>query len=166
MYLCEFTYDYVVHCFNATTCATERQRFLNANVFTIKFYQRLPRPNHFGFLINHSAWVPRRTLKHAPYEKFHHPLIENAIQDCDDNEEDFYNMKRDEVLEIVDVGALHGGLWDGEIRAYDKWKGSEGWPKERWAFWKEGFTWISAVTVLDRKRRRIAKNVVELMGQD
>ncbi|RAK77414.1 DUF3632 domain-containing protein [Aspergillus fijiensis CBS 313.89] len=185
MHLCEFTYDYVDHCFNTTTRETERQRFLNANVFTIKFYQRLPRPNRFGFLINHGAWVLRRTLEHAPFEKFHHPHIENIIQDCDEDEEDFYNMKRDEALEIIDVRALNGfvpaaavwleycgkeiyekqGSLGREIRAYDKWQGSEGWSKERWAFWKERFIWISTVTALDRKTRRIAKDVVVLMGR-
>ncbi|RAH48789.1 DUF3632 domain-containing protein [Aspergillus brunneoviolaceus CBS 621.78] len=165
MHLCEFTYDYVHHCFNTTTRETERQRFLNANVFTVKFYQRLPRPNRFGFLINHGAWVLRRTLEHAPFEKCHHPHIENTIQDCDEDEEDFYNMKRDEALEIIDEIYGKQGSLGREIRAYDKWQGSEGWSKERWAFWKERFIWISTVTALDRKTRRIAKDVVELMGR-
>ncbi|OJJ96295.1 hypothetical protein ASPACDRAFT_63744 [Aspergillus aculeatus ATCC 16872] len=158
-----------------TTRETQRQHFLNANVFTIRFYRRLPRPNRFGFLINHGVWVLRKTLEHAHFGKFYHLLIGNTIQDCDEDDEDFYNMKRDEALKIIDVRALNGfvlpeiyekqGSLGREIRAYDKWQGSEGWSKERWAFWKERFTWISTVTAPNRKTRRIAKNVVELMGR-
>ncbi|RAL15960.1 DUF3632 domain-containing protein [Aspergillus homomorphus CBS 101889] len=185
MHLDEFTYDYADHCFNEAKRDAERQRFVNANIFTIKFYQRLPRPNRFGSLINRGSWVLRKTLEHAPWENFHHPRVENSIRDIEEDEEAFYNQKRDEALEVLDVRTLNGfvpaaAVWIGycgkeifekegslgrEIAAYDKWKGQGGWSKERWAFWKERFEWISNVTALDRKTRRIAKETVEWMGQ-
>jgi hypothetical protein len=124
----------------------------------------------------------RKTLEKAPWEKFHHEDIEQELQDLDSDEDDEYCEVRDRLLEEIDVRALNGWVpaaaqWikhcGKEIYAMEgsmgrefptKWTGSEGWSQERWAFWRERFDWISQVTALDRKTRRIAREMVQEMA--
>ncbi|KNG85045.1 hypothetical protein ANOM_006966 [Aspergillus nomiae NRRL 13137] len=181
MHLAEFTFNHADHSFNETTRDQERRGFVNANLFTAKLYLRIPRPNPFGFFIGFGSQVLRKTLESAPWEKFHHPRIEAYLEDV---EEDWlYEKLRDEELEEIDIRTLNGfvpaaavwieycgkeiydkaGSLGREIPAWDKWTGPEGWSKERWAFWKKRFEWISTVTALDRTTRRIATNLVEQM---
>jgi hypothetical protein len=43
------------------------------------------------------------------------------------------------------------------------WKGPKGWSKERFAYWRERFEWISNVSELDVETREAAKEAVEAM---
>ncbi|KAF7114424.1 hypothetical protein CNMCM5793_008728 [Aspergillus hiratsukae] len=160
----------------------KRQSWVNANSFAAKLYARGIRANNVGHL-RHGGWVLRKTLEKAPWEKFHHEDIEQELEDLDNDEDDEeYCELRDRVLEEIDIRTLNGWVpaaaqWirycGKEIYQMEgsmgrefatKWAGSEGWSKERWAFWKERFEWISSVTALDRKTRRIAKEMVEQMA--
>ncbi|KAB8199947.1 hypothetical protein BDV34DRAFT_230743 [Aspergillus parasiticus] len=162
MYLTEFTFNHADHSFNETTRDKERRGFVNANIFTAKLYLRIRRPNKFGYFSGFGSQVLRKTLESAPWEKFHHPSIEAYIEEV---EEDWlYNKLCDEELEVIDIRTLNGfGPAAAEISAWDKWTGPAGWSKERWAFWKERFEWISTVTALDRQTRKIATKLVEQM---
>ncbi|KOC15623.1 hypothetical protein AFLA70_269g001881 [Aspergillus flavus AF70] len=180
MYLTEFTFNHADHSFNATTRDQERRGFAKANVFTAKLYLRI-RPNTFGYFSGFGSQVLRKTLESAPWEKFHHPSIEAYIEEAE--EDWWYNKLCDEELEVIDIRTLNGfvpaaavwieycgkeihdkgGYIDQEIPAWDKWTGPAGWSKERWAFWKERFEWISTVTALDRQTRKIATKPVEQM---
>ncbi|PYI04438.1 hypothetical protein BO78DRAFT_471299 [Aspergillus sclerotiicarbonarius CBS 121057] len=183
MHLAEFTYDYVDHSFNEAKRDKERERFLNANIFTIKLHYRLPPHSESKVMIGYGSWGLMKTLESTPWEKYHHPRIEAYLEHCEDD--DSYNEARDEELEILDIRTLNGfvpaaavwieycgkeiyekeGSLGQEYPAYDKWTGPKGWSKERWALWKGRFEWISTVTALDRKTRKIAKGVMEQMGR-
>ncbi|KAB8259434.1 hypothetical protein BDV32DRAFT_124281 [Aspergillus pseudonomiae] len=169
------------HPFNETTRDQERRGFVNANLFTAKLYLQIPRTNPFGFFIGFGSQVLRKTLESAPWEKFHHPRIEAYLEDVE--EDSLYNQLRDEELEEIDIRTLNrfvpaaavwieycgkekydkAGSLGREIPAWDKWTGPEGWSKDRWAFWKKRFEWISTVRALDRTTRKIATNLVEQM---
>ncbi|KAE8312646.1 hypothetical protein BDV41DRAFT_588900 [Aspergillus transmontanensis] len=162
-HLTEFTFNHADHSFNETTRDKERRGFVNANIFTAKLYLRIRRPNKFGYFIGFGSQVLRKTLESG--------------------EDWLYNKLRDEELEVIDIRTLDGfvpaaavwieycgkeihdkgGYIDQEIPAWDKWTGLVGWSKERWAFWKERFEWISTVTALDRQTRKIATKLVEPM---
>lgn len=43
------------------------------------------------------------------------------------------------------------------------WTGSRGWSKERFAYWRERFEWISKVTILEKKTKEDAREAAELM---
>ncbi|KAK6811556.1 hypothetical protein RU639_012684 [Aspergillus parasiticus] len=180
-HLTEFTFNHADHSFNETTRDQERHGFVKANIFTAKLYLRIRRPNKFGYFIGFGSQVLRKTLESAPWEKSYHTRIEADIEEV---EEDWlYNKLRDEELEVIDIRTLDGfvpaaavwieycgkeiqdkgGYIDQEIPAWDKWTGPAGWSKERWAFWKERFEWISTVTALDRQTRKIAPKLVEQM---
>ncbi|GAB1195402.1 hypothetical protein APSETT444_004661 [Aspergillus pseudonomiae] len=92
-----------------------------------------------------------------------------------------YNDKRDHFLEEIDIRTLNGWIpgaaqWimlcGKEIYEMEgsmgrewptKWTGTEGWSKERWAFWRQRFEWASTVTALDRKTRQLAREMVDEM---
>ncbi|KAF4258532.1 hypothetical protein KXV68_005688 [Aspergillus fumigatus] len=182
-YMTEFVFDYVDHPFYDPQRDEKRQAWVNANSFAAKLYARGIRANHVGHL-RHGGWVLRKTLEKAPWEKFHHEDIEQALEDLDNDEDDEeYCELRDHLLEEIDIRTLNGWVpaaaqWirycGKEIYAMEgsmgrefptKWTGSEGWSKERWAFWKKRFEWVSLVTALDRKTRRIAKETVQEMAR-
>ncbi|KAB8222949.1 hypothetical protein BDV33DRAFT_229029 [Aspergillus novoparasiticus] len=153
-----------------------RRGFANANVFTAKLYLRIPRPNKFGYFIDFGSQMLKKTLELAPWEKSHHPRIGAYSEEVEEGW--LYNKLRDEELEVIDIRTLNGfvpaaavsveycgkeihdkgGYIDQEIPARDKWNGPAGSSKERWAFWKERFEWISTVTALDRQTRKIARS--------
>ncbi|KAL5357690.1 hypothetical protein BJX96DRAFT_145025 [Aspergillus floccosus] len=180
-YMTEFVFDYVDRPFYDSQRDEKRQGWVNVNAFAAKLYARGIRANHVGHL-RHGGWVLRKTLEKAPWEKFHHEDIEQELEDLDDEEEDEYCELRDRLLEEIDIRTLNGWVpaaaqWikhcGKEIYAMEgsmgrefptKWTGSEGWSKERWAFWRERFGWISLVTALDRKTRRTAKEMVQEMA--
>ncbi|RHZ57496.1 DUF3632 domain-containing protein [Aspergillus thermomutatus] len=181
-YMTEFVFDYVDHPLYDPQRDEKRQSWVNVNSFTAKLYARGIRANHVGHL-RHGGWVLRKTLEKAPWEKFHHEDIEQELEDLDnDDDDDEYCEQRDRLLEEIDIRTLNGWVpaaaqWirhcgkeiyemEGSMgREFPtKWTGSEGWSKERWAFWKERFQWISSVTALDRKTRRVAKEMVEEMA--
>ncbi|KAB8251390.1 hypothetical protein BDV35DRAFT_399522 [Aspergillus flavus] len=162
MYLTEFTFNHADHSFNATTRDQERRGFAKANVFTAKLYLRIHRPNTFGYFSGFGSQVLRKTLESAPWEKFHHPSIEAYIEEAE--EDWWYNKLCDEELEVIDIRTLNGFVPAAAVWIeYYKWTGPAGWSKERWAFWKERFEWISTVTALDRQTRKIATKPVEQM---
>ncbi|KAE8380087.1 hypothetical protein BDV26DRAFT_290647 [Aspergillus bertholletiae] len=181
MHLTEFTFNHADHSFNETTRDQERCGFVNANLLTAKFYLRIPRPNKFGFFIGFGSQVLRKTLESAPWERFHHPRIEAYLEGVE--EDSLYNQLRDEELEVIEIRTLNGfvpaaavwieycgqeiyrkaGSLGQEISAWDKWRGPAGWSKERWGFWQQRLEWISTVTALDRKTRKIAMRLVEQM---
>ncbi|GFF60131.1 hypothetical protein IFM51744_10186 [Aspergillus udagawae] len=182
-YMTEFVFDYVDHPFYDSRRDEKRQSWVNVNSFAAKLYARGVRANNVGHL-RHGGWVLRKTLEKAPWEKFHHEDIEQELEDLDnDEDEDEYCKQRDLLLEEIDIRSLNGWVpaaaqWirhcgkeiyemEGSMgREFPtKWTGSEGWSKERWSFWKERFEWISFVTALDRKTRRIAKEMVEEMAR-
>ncbi|PWY92286.1 hypothetical protein BO70DRAFT_327382 [Aspergillus heteromorphus CBS 117.55] len=183
IYLSEFTFNHVDNSSNVPERDIKRQGFINANIFTAKLYLRLPRPNKFGFLIEYGAEVLLRTFEAAPWEEFHFPRIEDYISPIDDDDEEDYNKTRDEELGEVDVRILNGwvpaaavwieycgkeiykkeGSMGWEAVAFGRWTGPKGWSKERWAYWKKRAAWVSTVTALDRKTRRIAKSMMERM---
>lgn len=45
-----------------------------------------------------------------------------------------------------------------------KWKGKKGWSKERWAFWKQRFQWVTTLSPLKDSTREIAEWCVERMN--
>ncbi|EAW23643.1 DUF3632 domain-containing protein [Aspergillus fischeri NRRL 181] len=192
-YMTEFVFDYqlqaqtdkadVDHPYYDPQRDEKRQAWVNVNSFAAKLYARGIRANHVGHL-RHGGWVLRKTLEKAPWEKVHHEDIEQELEDLDnDDDDEEYCELRDHLLEEIDIRTLNGWVpaaaqWirhcGREIYAMEgsmgrefptKWTGSEGWSKERWAFWKERFEWVSLVTALDRKTRRIAKETVQEMAR-
>jgi hypothetical protein len=45
------------------------------------------------------------------------------------------------------------------------WKGPKGWSKERFAYWRERFGWISNVSELDMETREAAKEAAEAIKE-
>ena len=46
-----------------------------------------------------------------------------------------------------------------------KWTGGKGYSKERFAFWRERFEWITTVTALEKSTQRIARECAERMKE-
>ncbi|PYH88999.1 hypothetical protein BO71DRAFT_453735 [Aspergillus ellipticus CBS 707.79] len=121
-----------------------RREWLNINSFVAKIHARGLYPG-----LRHGGWVVKRTLETAVWE-LSDPL---DLAKCLDYQPDFRTGEVwdvDGLLDNIDITALDGG--------------DQGWSKERWAFWKERFGWVAGVEVLEEKTRRIARDVVALMG--
>jgi hypothetical protein len=121
-----------------------------------------------------AAAIMRDTLEKAPWETHHHPDLENE----EDPDWDEYPVWRAHEFELRDIKTLNGtvpaaavwikvngkglyemeGKMDGEY-VFDTttWTGSKGWSKERFAYWREGFEWISQVTILGKKTKEDAR---------
>jgi Protein of unknown function (DUF3632) len=124
--------------------------------------------------------VMRNTLEKAPWETYHHPDLENE----EDPDWDEYPAWRAHEFELRDIKTLNGtvpaaavwikingkGLYEMEGKMNDEydfdattWTGSRGWSKERFAYWRERFEWISKVTILEKKTKEDAREAAELM---
>lgn len=129
-----------------------------------------------------AAWVFRHTLEKTPWEKFHHSDIDERLEKYPDDE--VVRERCDAELEVRDIRSLNSwvpaaatwikvigrGLYEMEGPMGDEydwvttnWKGAKGWSKERFAYWRERFEWISKATVLDRSTKNDAKEAAELM---
>lgn len=136
--------------------------------------------------ISRAGFVFRSTCEFAPWEKDHHPEIEEWYEDGDD--EEWWRKKRDLELERVDRKILNAKVpvaaqWmqyvgerlyemEGKLNSeYDwqneafncKWAGDKGWSKERWVFWRRRFEWMTTVTALEKSTQRIARECAERM---
>ncbi|KAG6006791.1 hypothetical protein E4U21_006682 [Claviceps maximensis] len=166
----------------------KRQAWINMNAFSAKISKhRVPELDDR----QHSAWVIKEALERAPWEQYHHPDIDEQLDDDPDDE-----LVADECayeLECRDIRALEywapaAAMWlkidprgiyemEGSISEADDedwyptmWKGQKGWSKERFAYWMERFEWISKVTVLSRQTRNdaadAARNMREVLEAD
>ncbi|KAK2601873.1 hypothetical protein QQS21_004559 [Conoideocrella luteorostrata] len=161
--------------------AAKRQAWFNINAFTAKLSaygipQLDERPR--------AAWVLKHTLEEAPWEVFHHPDIDEQLDEDPDDEVVLESAKHE--LETRDVRVLNNwvpaaALWmkinakgiyemQGKMSNADEqnwdpslWKGVRGWSKERFAFWRERFEWISKVTALERSTRNDATEAAKIM---
>lgn len=160
---------------------SKRQAWTNINAFCAKISTRgVPaldeRPR--------AAWVLKETLERAPWEQFHHPDIDEQLDDDPDDEEVAAECAYE--LECRDVRVLEywvpaAAAWvkynargiyemEGKMSQADEedwepttWKGKKGWSKERFAYWTERFEWISKVTALKRGTRKEAANAAKTM---
>lgn len=131
-----------------------------------------------------AAWVMRHTLEKTPWEVFHHADIDEREAEYPDDE--VVREWCDYELEVRDVRVLN--TWVPAAAAWIKidgkgiyemegpmigesewnptnWKGPEGWSKERFAYWRERFEWISKVTALDKATRKDAAVAAGLMKE-
>lgn len=131
-----------------------------------------------------AAWLFKEALERAPWEQFHHPDIDEQLdEDPDDEvvaEECAYELECRDVR-VLEYWAPAAAVWmkidargiyemEGKISEADEedwdptmWKGQKGWSKERFAYWIERFEWISKVTVLSRSTRKEAADAAESM---
>ncbi|KAI9931377.1 hypothetical protein ASPWEDRAFT_169780 [Aspergillus wentii DTO 134E9] len=184
-YMTEFAFDYVDRPFSDPEPNVSRQGWVNVNAFTAKLHNRgLPTS---GRQLVRGGQILRRALERAQWEVYHHPDIDEDLEDFEDDEEEEYCQRRDRFMEEMDIRTLNanapaaaqwikycgkeiynmeGSLGREVTIITTKWTGKPpGWSKERWAFWKERFEWIAGVTALDRKTRRIAKETAEEMSR-
>ncbi|KAG6010972.1 hypothetical protein E4U43_008513 [Claviceps pusilla] len=180
-YWTEFAFDFKVPRSNDPEREAKRQAWINMNAFCAKLsLRRVPeideRPR--------AAWVLKEALERAPWEQFHHPDIDEQLdEDPDDEvvaEECAYELECRDVR-VLDYWAPAAAAWmkidargiyemEGQMSQADDedwdpttWKGPKGWSKERFAYWMERFEWISKVTVLQRSTRKDAADAAENM---
>ncbi|PVI01373.1 hypothetical protein DM02DRAFT_641888 [Periconia macrospinosa] len=133
-----------------------------------------------------SGFVFRSTCEFAPWEKVNFPDIDDFFDEGDDEEE--WREYRDRELELHSIKILNikvpaayhwlkhegdriyrlQGPMNGEYEWQNealqvKWTGEQGYSKERFAFWRERFEWMTKVTALEHSTQRLAKECAELM---
>ena len=165
----------------------KRQAQINQHAFLAKLSaQEIPEYDQIG----RAGYTLRSTCELAPWEKVHFPMIEELYDEDDsDNEEDWPKI-RDEKLELHSIRTLNAKVpaaaqWikmtgqrlyemEGDLSGeYDwqdeelnsKWTGGKGYSKERFAFWRERFEWITTVTALEKSTQRIARECAERMKE-
>ncbi|KAG5917190.1 hypothetical protein E4U42_007358 [Claviceps africana] len=178
-----FAYDFKVPSSNDPEREAKRQAWINMNSFCAKISKlRIPELDERS----RAAWVFKETLERAPWEQFHHPDIDEELDEDPDDEVVAENCAYE--LECRDVRVLEywapaAAVWmkidargiyemEGKISEADEqdwnpttWKGPKGWSKERFAYWMERFEWISKVTVLKRSTRKDAADAAECMKE-
>ncbi|RDL38480.1 uncharacterized protein BP5553_02820 [Venustampulla echinocandica] len=178
----EFAFDYLdlPSWEPAEERAANRQGWINMNAFGAKLSlcgapELDERPR--------AALLMRQALEKTPWEVFHHPDLDEE----EDLEDDDYPTWRAHQFELRDVRTLNSsvpaaamwmkinasGIYEmngrpmtGDYdchRADSNWKGEPVWSKERFAFWRERFEWISNVSVLDKETKKAAKEAAEAM---
>ena len=166
--------------FNNPEKEAKRQAWLNMNRFCAKVsksgIEKLDERRRSG-------WVFRTTLERTPWEEFHHPDIDERLQEYPDDEvvEEWANYQLDlrDVrnlnswvpaaaawikINVDGIYALNGTEMDDERDwSPSNWKGDKGWSKVRFRFWRDRFIWISKVTALDKWPRKDAAEAAEVM---
>ncbi|KAK2595215.1 hypothetical protein QQS21_007068 [Conoideocrella luteorostrata] len=177
----EFAYDFKVPRSDDPERDAKRQAWVNINAFCAKLSTR-------GVPVlderQRAAWVFKETLERAPWEQFHHPDIDEMLEEDPDDEVVAEDCEYE--LECRDVRVLEywvpaAAVWmqidargiykmEGKISEGDEqgwypttWKGAPGWSKDRFSFWIERFEWISKVTALKRSTRKVAADAAESM---
>ncbi|KAF2638024.1 hypothetical protein P280DRAFT_405719 [Massarina eburnea CBS 473.64] len=160
----------------------KRQAQTNQHAFLAKLSTRgVPEYDQIG----RAGFTFRSTCEFAPWEIVHFPDIEERYDEEDDED---WPETRDRELELYSIKILNAKVpaaaqwirWVGQ-RVYEmegeiegefewqnealnsKWNGEKGCSKERFAFWRKRFEWISTVTALEKDTQRIARECAELM---
>ncbi|KAF4631004.1 hypothetical protein G7Y89_g7132 [Cudoniella acicularis] len=152
--------------------ATKRQEWVNINAFTAKLSTHASSDP----ALDARSWagsVLRDTLEKTPWEGY-----DPTVHADEDEEERTYQA------ELHGIKVLDGrvpaaaqwmiynakGLYENKGLMGDEydhdptnWKGQKGWSKERFAYWRERFEWVSTVNELDEATRQAAKEAVEVM---
>ncbi|KAG6314869.1 hypothetical protein E4U22_008365 [Claviceps purpurea] len=180
-YWTEFAFDFKVPRSNDPERETKRQAWINMNTFCAKISKRrIPQLDER----TRAAWLFKESLERAPWEQFHHPDLDEQLDDDPDDEvvaeECAYELECRDVR-VLEYWAPAAAAWmkidaqgiyemEGKISEADEegwdpvtWTGPKGWSKERFAYWRERFEWISKVTVLQRSTRKDAAEAAEAM---
>ncbi|KAG5981692.1 hypothetical protein E4U55_002673 [Claviceps digitariae] len=180
-YWTEFAYDFKVPRSNDPEREFKRQAWINMNIFCAKIsLRRIPEMDER----QRAAWVFKEALERAPWEQFHHPDIDELLEDDPDDEvvaeECAYELECRDVrvldywapaaaawmkIDARGIYEMRGKISDSDEEDWDPtlWKGTKGWSKERFAFWLERFEWISKVTALQRSTKQDAADAAESM---
>jgi hypothetical protein len=164
--------------------AAKRQAQTNQHAFWAKLSAKgVPELDE----IRKAGFTFRSTCEFAPWEKVHFPEIEEWYFP---EHEDEWPGIRDRELERTSIRILNAKIpaaaqWikhvgqrlyemEGELagegdwqndRFNVKWTGSKGWSKERFAFWRERFEWMTTITALEKSTQRIARECAGRMKE-
>jgi hypothetical protein len=140
--------------------------------------------------IGRAGFAFRSTCEFAPWELTHFPDIEDWYDPEDDPADFDWPARRDLELERVNIKMLNAKIpaaakwlkhvgerlyqmqgemameheWQNE-KLNVKWTGPKGYSKERFAFWRERFEWMTRVTALEKETQKMARECAERMKE-